>query len=308
LPFVLATLLPFCYAKKMHFPGVIFLFSLFLSTTITTCNKGNTAYEAGDSAEVELFMKDVSYGDDTAQKLDIYLPEKRNYTDTKVILFIHGGGWAGGDKTEFNEAISAIRNRLPGYAIFNINYRLAYYDRNRFPSQVSDIQSALNFIESNSGEFKINPDKVCLVGASAGAHLAMLQAYKYNSDRRIKAVIDLFGPNDLIDLYNNHPIPQQARPVLINLLGKTPVKDASLYQQASPINFINAHSSPTLIFHGVNDIVVPISQSNKLKAKLQANNVKVEMTSYVAEGHGWYGKNLSDTYNKTVEFIKENVH
>jgi len=93
----------------------------------------------------------------------------------------------------------------------------------------------------------------------------------------------------------------------MNLLGKTPANAASLYQQASPINFVSATSVPTLIFHGTDDIVVPVSQSTALKAKLLNNHVKVEMTTYALEGHGWYGKNLLDTYRKTVHFIKENV-
>ncbi len=105
----------------MHFSAFVFLLGLFFTTTITTCNKGNTTYKAGDSAEVELAMKDVSYGHDTAQRLDIYLPENRNNDDTKVILFIHGGGWAGGDKTEFNDAINAIRSRLTGFVNRLIN-------------------------------------------------------------------------------------------------------------------------------------------------------------------------------------------
>lgn len=291
----------------MSLSAFTFLFGLFLSTTITSCNKGNSIDVTKDTTMVELNMKNISYGSDTAQKLDVYLPADRDPANTKVILFIHGGSWIGGDKNEFNDAIAAIRTKLPGYAIFNMNYRLAS-SQNRFPSQVHDVQTAIHFIESKADEYGVNPDKICLVGASAGAHLALLQAYKNNHDRKIKAVVDLFGPADLTDMYNNHPIPQEARYILTNLLGKTPTSGAALYQQASPINFVNAQSVPTCIFHGTNDIVVPVAQSNALKAKLLQNNVKVEMTSYALEGHGWYGKNLIDTYAKTIHFIKENVY
>jgi acetyl esterase/lipase len=291
----------------MSFSSFTFFAGMCLSATVTCCNKANTVDVTKDTVMVERNMKNVSYGNDTAQKLDVYLPANRDAATTKVILFIHGGGWVGGDKSEFNDAISAIRAKLPGYAIFNMNYRLAN-SKNRFPAQINDIQSAINFIESKANEYKVNANKVCLVGASAGAHLALLQAYKNNSQRRIKAVVDLFGPTDLADMYNNHLIPQEARYVLVHLLGKTPASGASLYQQSSPINFINAQTVPTLIFHGNDDIVVPISQSNALKAKLLANNVPVEMTTYALEGHGWYGKNLVDTYTKTIQFIKQNVN
>lgn len=290
----------------MNFPAFAFLITLFLSSTIPACNKGNKKEASKDLAVVALDMKNVAYGSDTAQKMDVYLPANRDTTDTKVILFIHGGSWIGGDKSEFNDAIAAIHTQLPDYAIFNMNYRLAS-SINRFPAPLTDIQSALNFIEERAGEYKFNPNKIGLVGASAGAHLALMQAYKNNGDGKIKAVVDLFGPADLTDLYNNHPIPQEARYVLTYLFGKSPTSAASLYYQGSPINFINAQSVPTCIFHGTNDMMVPISQSNALKAKLSANNVKVEMTAYAMEGHGWYGKNLLDTYAKTIHFIKENV-
>jgi acetyl esterase/lipase len=291
----------------MSFSAFTFLVGLFLSATITSCNKGNSADVTKDTAMVELNMKDLSYGNDTAQKLDAYLPANRDSANTKVILFVHGGSWVGGDKSEFNDAIAAIRTKLPDYGIFNINYRLAN-NQNRFPSQINDLERAISFIENNAAEYKVNANKICLVGASAGAHLALLHAYKNNSDGRIKAVVDLFGPADLTDLYNNHPIPEKARYVLLNLFGKTPTSGGALYQQASPINYASSRSVPTCIFHGSNDIIVPVSQSNALKAKLLANNVKVEMTTYALEGHGWYGKNLVDTYAKTVKFVKENVN
>lgn len=292
----------------MNSTAITFLIGLFFSSLISSCLEGNKTGVTKDTAIVELDMKNVSYGSDTAQKLDIYLPANRDASDTKVILFIHGGSWIGGDKSEFTEAIKAIQTKLPDYAIFNMNYRLLNYNARAFSDQMSDIKSALNFIESKADEYKINANKICLVGASAGAHLALLQAYKNNSAGKIKAVVDLFGPTDLKDLYNNHPVPQQVRYVLTSLLGKSPATNATLYHRSSPVNFVTAQSVPTCIFHGTHDMIVPISQSNSLKAKLLANNVKVEMTAYAAEGHGWYGKNLSDTYSKTVQFIKENVN
>lgn len=289
---------------KMNFADLSLLLGMFFSATFTSCQKG----EKEEEILTQLDMKNVSYGSDTAQMMDIYLPARRDTSNTKVILFIHGGSWSGGDKNEFNDAIAAIRTKLPGFAIFNMNYRLAYSGSNRFPAQMEDVQSAINFIAAKANEYKVNSNKFCLIGASAGANLAMLHAYKNNKTGKTKAVIDLFGPADLTDLYNNHPIPDQARPVVVNFLGATPAANPDIYAQASPINFINTGTVPTLIFHGRYDIVVPVTQSNALKAKLQANNVKVEMTVYPGEGHGWYGYNLFDTYQKTIEFIKENVY
>lgn len=288
----------------MSFTAFSLLLGMFFSATFTSCEKG----EKEEETLAQLDLKNVSYGSDTSQNMDIYLPAGRDTANTKVILFIHGGSWSSGDKNEFNEPIAAIRTKLPDFAIINMNYRLAYHGSNRFPTQLEDIQSAINFIVTKANEYKVNTNKFCLIGASAGANLALLNAYKNNKTGKIKAVVDLFGPTDLIALYNNHPIPDQARPVVVKFLGATPGTNPDIYVQASPINFINAQTVPTKIFHGGDDIVVPIAQSNSLKAKLQANNVKVEMTVYTGEGHGWYGNNLLDTYQKTIEFIKENVY
>jgi acetyl esterase/lipase len=287
----------------MYFTAFSLLIGMFFSAAFTSCQKGEKELDM----LTQLDMKNVPYGSDSAQNMDIYLPARRDTSNTKVILFIHGGSWSGGDKNEFNDAIAAIRTRLPHFAIFNMNYRLSYKGLNRFPVQIEDLQSAINSIANRANEYKVNANKFCLVGASAGAHLALLEAYKNNMDGRIKAVVDMFGPVDLTALYNNHPIPDQARPVLVNFLGATPSTNPDLYGQASPVNFVNTQTVPTKIFHGSDDIVVPLAQSDALKAKLQQNKVKVDLTVYSAEGHGWYGNNLLDTYQKTVEFIKENV-
>lgn len=277
----------------------VFLFTVAFSS----CNKGIDVVTESVPA---LNIKDVAYGSDAAQKMDVYLPAGRASSSTKVLVFIHGGSWSGGDKNDFGEAITAILPKLTNYALVNINYRLAN-STNRFPTQMTDIQSALDFVKSKGTEYMVDANKVGLIGASAGAHLALLQAYKFNTDGRIKAVVDIFGPTDLTDLYFNHPFPTASQPVLVNFLGTTPTVNAALYQQASPINFITPQSVPTQIFHGNLDIVNPIGQSLALKAKLQASNVKVEMITYIGEGHGWIGSNLLDTYNKAVTFITQNV-
>jgi acetyl esterase/lipase len=276
------------------------------SSTPMSCNKGNAEDAAKDTLLAQLDLKNVFYGSDTAQNMDIYLPEGRDTTNTKIVLFIHGGSWNSGDKRDFNEAISAIHKQLPDYAIFNMNYRLANNNANRFPAAIKDVQSAIDFISFNAPGYNINANKFCLIGASAGGHLALLQAYKNNSDGKVKAVIDLFGPTDLTDFYNNHPIPAASRPVLVNFLGTKPSNNADLYVSASPVSYAT-HGVPTKIFHGAADVIVPIKQSKTLKARLQANNIKVEMITYEGEGHGWYGNNLLDTYSQTVKFIKENV-
>jgi acetyl esterase/lipase len=279
-----------------------FFVSLLAGTILTSCSK-----KVDDQTAAESNMKNVQYGSNASQNMDAYLPAGRTSTDTKVIIFIHGGSWSSGDKIDFDVDIAAIRPQVSEYAIFNINYRLANSGANVFPAQIDDVQAAIDFITNKASEYKINPSYIGLVGASAGAHLALLQAYKFNTNGKIKAVVDLFGPTNLTSLYNDHPIPAASQPVLLNFLGATPVTNPVIYQQSSPINYVTAQSPPTLILHGDADYIVPIVQSTTLKTKLQSFNVKVDMKTYAGEGHGWYNANLLDTYSRAIAFIKENV-
>ena len=249
-------------------------------------------------------MLNVSYGTNAQQKMDGYLPANRNTTNTKVIIMIHGGGWNTGDKADFNEYVDSLKKREPSYAIFNINYRLANTP-DLFPAQEQDVKAAVEFINSKRQEYKVS-DKFVLVGASAGAHLALLQGYKNSTSIKPKAIIDFFGPTDLVALYNNPPNPF-VQPTLFSVTGNTPATNNTLYTQSSPLNFVSSQSPPTMILHGGIDIVVSPSQSVSLDTKLSISGVAHQYTFYPTEGHGWTGANLTDSFNKIEAFLAANV-
>jgi len=279
---------------------------LILLAFIVSCKKNapsTTEYDANKQATI----KNVSYGSDPAQIMDVYLPAGRSTTTTKAIILVHGGSWDSGDKSDFDSAVIYIMPQLADYAIFNINYRLANAGKNTYPTAVEDIGNAINFVNTKMGDYNVSTQKLIMAGASAGAHLAMLQAYGKDSTGNVKAVVDLFGPTDLNWMYFDHPFPQIAQPILINFMGTDAVKDSALYAQASPINYVSASSPPTIIFHGTDDAVVPIEQSISLQAKLQSYNVINSFIVYQGEGHGWDDANLIDTYNKIISFLKQNV-
>ena len=250
-------------------------------------------------------MLDVSYGSNAQQKMDVYLPGDRNTTSTKVIIMIHGGGWNSGDKSDFNQYVDSLKKREPAYAIFNINYRLANAP-DIFPAQEQDVKAAVEFIYSKRSEYGIS-DKFVLIGASAGAHLALLQAYKYSSPVKPKVVVDFFGPTDLVEMYNNPTTPLV--PLLLNAVtGTNPTINNTLYTQSSPINFVTAQSPPTIVLHGGADIVVSSSQSALLNNKLSVAGVVHQYVFYPTEGHGWIGANLTDSFNKIQAFLAANVN
>lgn len=259
-----------------------------------------------DPPPVDVSYSNLAYGTDPQQKMDVFLPAGRNNSNTKVIILIHGGAWTQGDKTDFSTYVDTLKKRLPGYAIFNINYRLATGTANFFPSQENDIKSALDFIYTKRNEYLIS-DKFVLLGASAGGHLALLQAYKYSNPVKIKAVVDFFGPTELTDMYNNPPNP--LIPLLLTqVIGGTPSTQSSLYQQSSPMSFLTAQCPPTIILHGGTDIVVSPTQSVMLYTRLQLLGISSQYVFYPAESHGWTGAPLADSFDKITAFLMAHVN
>ena len=138
----------------MRYPILYFTVVLLL---LSSCKK----------PENTIVFKDLSYGADTRNQLDIYLPQQRD-TSTAMVLLIHGGAWVAGAKSNWSqEIIDLFLNS--GYAVSCMSYRYACGD---FHTQMEDIYNAIGFMRSKSEGWKIRNDKFSLMGASDGAHLS----------------------------------------------------------------------------------------------------------------------------------------
>lgn len=275
---------------------------IFLTGLLLWGNTPDIKYNSNLPAET---LTDVAYGDDARQTMDIYLPDGRDTASTKLMILVHGGGWIRGDKSEFTPYIAALQQRLHGYAFANINYRLFDNGENKFPAQENDLKTAVHFLMSKRAEYGFSKD-VVLVGASAGAHLVLLQGYKNNTDINPRAIISFFGPADLEHLYKNPAYP--AVPFLLtSMLGGTPESDPEVYKRSSPINFVNSQSPPTLLLHGDADNLVPVEQSRLLNNKLKTAGVKHDLVIYPGARHGWRGRNLEDSFDKIRSFLEKHV-
>ena len=268
---------------------------------LTSCQK-EPAEQNNEPRPAQTIMN-VSYGNDAAQKMDLYLPAGRTDT-TKLIIMVHGGAWIEGDKSDFTPFVPVLQQRLAGYAVANINYRLATQTANHFPTQENDMKAAVDFLVSKAGEYGIS-QKFVILGASACAHMALLQAYKYPNPK-IKAVVDFFGPSDMTMLYNNTDPSNQF--IFAILMGGTPATNPTMYQQYSPSNFINAQTPPTIILHGEADDLVPLAQSTSLAAKLQTAGVVHQLVTYPGLGHEiWPNDKMNDAFDKIQAFLRANV-
>lgn len=295
------------FIRKKNTMKKIF-FVIAVSIIVASCSKTDSVLPVTTVAELN--TKNVAYATaDPLENMDVYLPAGRSSATTNCIVVIHGGSWSSGDKTDMDSGIIALRPLLPAYAVFNINYRLANGTTILADQIVDDVNKAIDFIVNKSGEYKINANNIAIVGASAGGHLGMLKAYKYNADGRIKAMVDLFGPNDLTWMYTNHPFYLSLTQALLkNYIGLQQPVNPTLYQNQSPINYVTTAAPPTQILHGTADSVVPISESQRLDAKLYTKGVVHEYIAYTGSGHGdWDKPTWTNAYIKMAAFIKTYV-
>jgi acetyl esterase/lipase len=291
---------------KNLFPVAI----LFLLLS-ASCNKSDTVITPTPTPVAETITMNVAYGTDPLQKIDIYLPANRTTTATKVLIYVHGGAWVGGDKADLNGAgIDSIRKRLPDYAVFNVNYRLAALPAtNAFPAQELDVKAAIEFIYANRVTYLIS-DKFVLMGHSAGGHLTLLHAYKYQTPVKIKAVVDFFGPTDMAAMYTDYASNPPAQLGIFALMSGSPASNATLYQTSSPLTYATTSAAcPTIILQGGVDVTVnATTQSLALKNKLTAAGVVNQYVFYPLLGHGpWDAATNTDAMNKIQPFLAANV-
>jgi dipeptidyl aminopeptidase/acylaminoacyl peptidase len=245
---------------------------------------------------------DESYGSDPKQSMDVYLPAGRTPAQTPLLIYIHGGGWIDGDKSEFLQVKSVLESEFPTYAFVSLNYRLFDFatGTNGILDQEQDIAAAFEYIESQLSEWNISDDFI-ISGASAGGHLALLHAYK-NNNSDLKAAVVFFPPTDLTELYSFNNLTTLG---LTALLGGTPISAANNYLSASPITHVDASDVPTIFFHGDLDTVVPISQSMLLQEKLESVNVRHQLTIVPGQGHGFTPQTNALLLKEAKEFIGE---
>lgn len=256
----------------------------------------------------------VPFNDDTLKKhlLDIYLPANIQGKIPFVVL-IHGGGWIGNDKTAdigyMGNTVSALINA--GIAIASIDYRWA--TQAQFPAQIQDCNQALIFLIKNAEKYRLDKNRIAIMGFSAGGHLASLQGlannnnvadfYMNNKAQKfdIKAVIDYYGPSELTSLASSED-PKAPEGLLI---GASPVARPDLAAIASPVTYIDKNDPPFLIFHGEKDNIVTNRQSKLLSGWLTAKGVKNELIIVKEAPH--FGKmyDTEEFKNRVVEFLKQ---
>jgi acetyl esterase/lipase len=187
------------------------------------------------------------------------------------LIVIYGGGWQNGSPSN-DESFSRYM-AAQGYVVVAIDYRHA--PQYQFPAQLEDVNTAIAFIQAHAQDYEIDRDRLVILGRSAGAHLAMLAAYRPNAPK-FRAVINYYGPVDLAKGYADPPQPDpiNTRALLTAFLGGTPAQLADRYRQASPYTYATQAVPPTLLVYARRDHLVEAKFGRALGDRLrQSGNI-----------------------------------
>lgn len=259
---------------------LLLVISAIISFSMNSCDTSGTSATPDLTGEKKY---DLSYGPDTRNKMDVYLPAHRS-SQTPFVLLIHGGGWNSGDKSDFNAFQDSLMAR--GMASASISYRYAG-STVHYGAMMADVDAALNYCMAQAASWQTRSSDFVMSGYSAGGHMALLYSYNYDNRQKVKTVISLAGPTDMTDYsWLNYA-------VLVNLIGAIENMTGAVYTlnqplpaafaEASPIRHIR--NMPTLMIHGTADVVVYYSQSQALQAQLNAMGITNKLVSINNAGH-----------------------
>lgn len=247
--------------------------------------------------------KDIPYvpGGDEAQRLDLYLPEQAADSPLPLIVCIHGGGWRGGSKAWCPMLYMAGR----GYAVASVEYRFS--QKAVFPAQIQDCQAAIRWLRANSKKYNFDPDRIGVIGGSAGGHLVALlgtaggkKAFapiggnEEQSDR-VQAVCDYYGPTDFNTVMQQAADDKNVKNIFkfntpsdpySGLIGADLGSDKQKTDAVSPMHYVSEDNPPILILHGTHDALVPYAQSTEFAAALKEKGVAVLLQTLPGSGHG----------------------
>ena len=256
--------------------------------------------------------KDISYGTDKEQTMDIYLLsdvkklKDKNYT----IVFLHGGGYYVSDKSREERYIQPYLKK--GLNVVNMNYRL----KRGIPVATEDLTYALNFLKANNATYSLNLGRVILTGFSAGAHISSMVAVTANDPTysnkladgiKIAGVINFSGPVDGLDVVekvfmnNEVSIMKEIGNSLFTATAEYAPKN--FIRKYEPITYFDKNDPPFFIWHGGKDDQVPPETFEKFVALLNQNKQKNEVF-FVPEGlHSPTTSQLQTAYEKIFTFL-----
>ncbi|QEF97723.1 Carboxylesterase NlhH [Stieleria maiorica] len=244
--------------------------------------------------------------------LDLYRPEQID-RNLPVIVFVHGGGWKGGDKRSGLKIAAWLAGE--NYAVASINYRLL--EVSAWPTQIDDCYAAVRWVREHAEQYRFDPDRIVAWGTSAGGHLAALMATRpypgnESTSSRVHAGIDWFGPTDLLTMPPNvvsqsRSFEDVAKSNGARLLQAPVMTVPELAKTASALYNVTPDDPPMLIMHGDQDPGVPVDQSVRLAEALKKAGVPVQLEIIPGAGHGGKAFQTPEVRAAVRRFLKEHL-
>lgn len=243
-----------------------------------------------------------------ALKLDLAYPAQLEKS-VPCVLLIHGGAWRGGKKDDALMTQLLFDFAKAGYVSASLQYRLC--PKHPFPAQVEDVKCAVRFLRAHADKYHIQSEKFGAVGFSAGGHLAMMLGATSAKDSlegtggwadqnsQVQAVVSFFGPTDLAA----DDLPEISQGFVRDFIGGTKDEKPEAYHRASPIQYLDKSDAPVLMFQGTKDQLVPHTQAYKMADAMTQAGVTGRAELLLGADHGWLGKDLDETKQKTFDFI-----
>ncbi|PRX54914.1 alpha/beta hydrolase [Flagellimonas meridianipacifica] len=263
---------------------------------------------------------DVSYGDDPAQRVDIYtygshIGEPNWFARSKnkkpTLVWIHGGGWRFGNKE--TDAWFFFHFLERGWNVVNVEHRRGL---GTAPDAAEDVLSVMKWISENAEEYRLDTNKIVVSGASSGGHLAMLAGLvnsvpeshpAYVGDKiRIQAIVNWYGITDIqkIEAYLSSQLPNQNF-VLNWVQDKEKIPEIS--KKYSPINYVTENAPPILTIQGDLDTLTPYDQALLLHEKLETVGAKNQLLILEGGTHLGFSEEQFQLIFKTIfDFLKAN--
>lgn len=270
-------------------------------TLVAADRAGAQGYAVTTRSNVEYVVHD-------GVKLTGELYSPKGLDKAPVIVAVHGGGWVAGSPDAFKDWAPYMARH--GYAVFAIRYRLAKPGMKTYPAAVYDVKAAVQFVRAKGAELGIDPARIALAGASAGAHLAALVGVaandfstQYRDDPNasvpadVKAVVSYYGIYDMQAQWEHD---QLTRPpgeqITERFIGLPPTKDRRVYFESSPAAYATVDKNRTryLLIHGKEDDIVDPAQATEFLRLLKQAGFAANIALIPGAAHAWIGEPVDD--------------
>lgn len=239
---------------------------------------------------------------DVSLTLDAFVPEGKGPFATCIL--VHGGGFTKGDKQTF---ITPIFEPLAkaGFTWFTINYRLA--PQHQWPACSDDVASAIKWVKAHAAEYKVDVNRIALIGESAGGYLVSAAGVIGKGETRVAAVVPFYAPHNLV----THVRRRNELRGLAGLIGRDTLDEETWTKLAimSPFHQMRAGLPPFLLIHGDADTTVDYDQSVEFQAKMKAAGNACDLITIPGGGHGMGGwaKLNSDYAAQMIAWLRKTL-